>query len=204
MGTIICGSCGTENPDNVRFCKYCGTRLDVRSNIEGSPGAGSSEARICSKCGFVNPPGATNCEQCRINLSVVWNPEVIDAEARKNLEQQRHQKVLQNYSQDRTPPERKISSNFPLDSRYSTLRSIAALCRIIGYVFSGLGVLSGLFGAIIRLSDSFWMAIGVLIASLMGAVIVFVFWLIIAESISVILDIEENTRKTAVLLQGQQ
>ena len=29
MATIICDNCGTENPDNVKFCKQCGNQLPV-------------------------------------------------------------------------------------------------------------------------------------------------------------------------------
>ena len=203
MSTIVCESCGTVNPDNVKFCKQCGTRLIANKpqNVPATMEAAPSGNQVCTKCGYVNPAGATHCEQCHVNLSVIWDPAVLDEEARKNLERQRQQGVMQAAAVN-WPPRQKPGARLPvLENRYGTLRSIAALCRIIGYVFGGLGVISGLIGFIMNLSNSFLRATGTLLGALAGAVIVFVFWVIIAESISVILDIEENTRKSTVLLQ---
>ncbi len=35
--TIKCPKCRTDNPENSRFCADCGTRLDLREDIQGSP-----------------------------------------------------------------------------------------------------------------------------------------------------------------------
>jgi hypothetical protein len=43
-----------------------------------------------------------------------------------------------------------------------------------------------------------------LIGALIWAGIVYIFWRVIGEGISVLLDIEENTRRTAVLLQQKE
>lgn len=147
----------------------------------------------CEKCGTSNPGNVKFCKQC-------GNQLILNAATTAAFEQERPKKDF-----SRAPISAiRSSAAPPVGLRYGTLRSIAAICRIIGYALGGLGVLTGVLGAISRLSDSFLLAIGVLLGSLLGAAVVFVFWLIIAESISVILDIEENTRKTAVLLQQRE
>ena len=49
MKFMICSNCGTENPENARFCKQCGSKLvRVCANC-GSPLA--EDARFCNHCG---------------------------------------------------------------------------------------------------------------------------------------------------------
>lgn len=51
---MICTRCGTENPAGARFCKHCGTRLDVCAAC-GAPLA--PDSRFCNMCGAaVNAP----------------------------------------------------------------------------------------------------------------------------------------------------
>ena len=53
-GNMICTRCGTENPAGARFCKHCGTRLDVCAAC-GAPLA--PDSRFCNMCGAaVNAP----------------------------------------------------------------------------------------------------------------------------------------------------
>ena len=46
--SMRCTQCGKENPDDARFCAYCGTSLVV----------------VCSSCNAANPAGAAECAQC--------------------------------------------------------------------------------------------------------------------------------------------
>ncbi len=45
---MTCASCGTQNPDNARFCMSCGASL----------------APACPSCGTENPAGAKFCIEC--------------------------------------------------------------------------------------------------------------------------------------------
>lgn len=154
----------------------------------------------CEKCGTENPSNVKFCKQCGNQLILVEAGETAVS--------------------DPTPPTynpialagSEYKSPAPTNSgkRYSTLRTISAICRIMGYVFGGLGVLSAIFGGIAVLNNPYlryfspvFSAFGVFIGTLIWAAVVFVFWLIIAESISVVLDIEANTRRTAQLLEKQ-
>ena len=146
MATTICENCGTENPDNVAFCKGCGTPLP-------RPAAPSSNPASTSTLGSAYP----------------------------------------------TP-----ASSLGLERRYSALRTIAALCKAIGAIFTVL-VISG--GALLFINafydgDLFTSFVAV-VAILISAAATYIYFTAIAEIILVFLDIEENTRLTATLLKRQ-
>lgn len=46
--TIVCTTCGTENPPDARRCMNCGLAL----------------GRICAVCNHPNPPGVDHCQNC--------------------------------------------------------------------------------------------------------------------------------------------
>jgi len=51
-----CPSCGTVNPDGVKFCQDCGTKL------------GAPAKAFCGQCGEGNPPGTRFCGSCGAKL----------------------------------------------------------------------------------------------------------------------------------------
>jgi class 3 adenylate cyclase/predicted ATPase len=48
--TVFCSSCGSEQPDGMRFCGACGTRLPRRCTACGTP-APREDQRFCGDCG---------------------------------------------------------------------------------------------------------------------------------------------------------
>jgi hypothetical protein len=92
-----------------------------------------------------------------------------------------------------------VGVNLPAKRDYTALRGVAALCKIISWVFVGLAVLQVIGGVIVLLND-FLVGLGVIVGALIVGAIGYVFWRIIAESILVILDIEDNTRQTAIAI----
>ena len=64
MTTMICPSCGFENPKGMKFCGHCATLL----------------ANRCPSCGFENPPEFKFCGECATSLSrdshVAVTPEI--------------------------------------------------------------------------------------------------------------------------------
>ena len=50
---MICSGCGSDNPEDMRFCGQCGTAL----------------TNHCPNCGFDNPPGFKFCGECGTPLS---------------------------------------------------------------------------------------------------------------------------------------
>jgi class 3 adenylate cyclase/tetratricopeptide (TPR) repeat protein len=61
-----CGSCGTQNPEQARFCMSCGNAL----------------ASTCPSCGTENPPGAKFCIECGHSLTGPSAPAVADVDPR--------------------------------------------------------------------------------------------------------------------------
>ena len=62
-----CPSCGTDNPDDYRFCHKCGTDMTPVPGpvVEEEPAV---EGRICPGCGQVNPPDYLFCNMCGTGL----------------------------------------------------------------------------------------------------------------------------------------
>ena len=52
-----CPNCGTMNPEDVKFCQECGTKL-------GAPGKA-----FCPQCGAENAPGTKFCGSCGARVS---------------------------------------------------------------------------------------------------------------------------------------
>jgi hypothetical protein len=153
MTNVICENCGTENPNTVKFCKQCGTRL----------------------------------------LTTIAEPAMTAAPA------------LSPVSPAVGPPTDLI------EKRYGALRGIAGLCRALAIILAILAFLGGM-GSFLVISESILGLLGVdNSASMIGAVIgasisalvTYIFWSVIADIISVQLDIEENTRRSATLLERQ-
>lgn len=145
----------------------------------------------CEKCGTPNPGNVKFCKQCGNQLtfgsadSAAYTPE---------------------------PPKINPAARAPISiagssaaaqsgKRYGALRGIAGFCRLMGFIFVGLQGLGALYGIYVLFANSFLSGLGIIIGAAIGAGIAYIFWNIIAESISVLLDIEENTRQTASLLQ---
>lgn len=57
---IVCNNCGTENPDNARFCEECGNELDLI---------------YCPRCGHGNPSNAKFCLECGARLTEEKDPD---------------------------------------------------------------------------------------------------------------------------------
>lgn len=51
-----CPNCGTRNPDGLKFCQECGSRLGIVTKI------------TCPGCGFVNEAGTRFCGECGTRL----------------------------------------------------------------------------------------------------------------------------------------
>lgn len=62
MRDLICKNCGTENPEEARFCMECGMELE-------------KEAEPCPSCGTLNPHNAKFCNECGISLIEKEEPQ---------------------------------------------------------------------------------------------------------------------------------
>jgi len=83
---------------------------------------------------------------------------------------------------------------------YTALRGIANLCRILSWIAVGLAALQAL-GGLWVMTNSFLLGLTSVIAAIVGGGLLYILLQVVAESISVMLDIEANTRRAAVLLE---
>ena len=85
--------------------------------------------------------------------------------------------------------------------RYPVLKKLAGVLRALAWFSLALSVLTLVVMLLVAISTSdLRLAAGGLLAALYGALL-FIYFLILGESIQVALDIEENSRKTAQALE---
>jgi len=142
----------------------------------------------CAKCGQENSGGAQfYCMNCGASLKGI--PRVEPKLAQPIVGQSPQQTAYAS-----TPYAPSVYSA----SSYAGLRSIAALCSGLGWLvvgMTGLGVIGSL---IIMFNDNFLAGLGGILFSLVIGGLCFLFLRVIAEGISVFLDIEANSRQVAI------
>lgn len=71
---ITCLRCGRQNSPDVRFCDYCGERIEQK-NV------------VCANCGHSNPPGVRYyCDRCEQPLVAVESEPVPDTVAKEETQ----------------------------------------------------------------------------------------------------------------------
>ncbi|PIS27843.1 MAG: hypothetical protein COT43_08455 [Candidatus Marinimicrobia bacterium CG08_land_8_20_14_0_20_45_22] len=94
-----------------------------------------------------------------------------------------------------------VESNVNIEHRFETLVTTGKITSFIGWIITGIGLLALLVGLLyLAQGDS---ATVTLISGVIG-VITGIMWIAIGQSISCFVAIEENTRKTAVLLAREK
>jgi hypothetical protein len=156
----------------------------------------------CTNCGAENPTNVNFCKQCGNKLKNEGQTAgpAMSATTTAPIKEQPI------YARSDTPmtPVQTRQQDVKMEKRYSALRGIATLCQALAIASAIIVVLFGVISFFVLLSESFSMAISTVVGALILAAIVYIVWRIIGESISVLLDIEENTRQTAFLLQNRQ
>jgi uncharacterized membrane protein YvbJ len=156
----------------------------------------------CANCGAENPTHVNFCRQCGSKLKneeQAADPPIAATTTAPIKEQPVYAR-----SGTLTTPTQARQSDAEKEKRYGALRGIATMCQALAIASAIIIVLLGVILFFVLLSESFSMAISTVTGALLSAAIVYIVWRIIGESISVLLDIEENTRQTAFLLQNRQ
>lgn len=134
----------------------------------------------CENCGTVNPDNVKFCKQCGNRLPVTT--PMSSAE------------IPSMYSSDQPVA-------FQMERRYGALRGIAAFLKTLGIILAVLTLAGGAIYFFLLVDDSFFIALVSLIGAVISALLTYLLFLVMSEIISVQLDIEENTRRTAALLE---
>jgi hypothetical protein len=162
----------------------------------------------CQACGEQNPTTSKFCRSCGIKLeiasaSVEQTSDIADSQPQWSASQ-----MAVSSPKTKPPTVREGTSRSKGDqqqsgnklSDYAALRSIAALCRTLSWIAIGLAALQAI-GGLVVMSDSFLAGLAVIMAAAIGGGLLYILLQVIAESISVILDIEANTRRAASVLE---
>lgn len=213
-----CSNCGAQNPEEYQFCNKCGTSL--RETHTTSVGAEPLvKIRICPKCGQMSPSYAWHCYACGETLGVSTIEEVKASEvhypeevyASKNADQpgmdnegNRERSIRSIPDQFRQQTEYGTNRGFTTQTEssnsYGALRGIASLCRTLSNIVA---VIAG-FGAFLCLfiiGDNIVLGLGGIFFCVILGGFFYVILRIIAEGVSVILDIEVNSRQTSANTQ---
>lgn len=150
----------------------------------------------CENCGTENVSGVKFCKQCGNKLERSDQTAVAGQSSAPATAKERSGSFTS--TAQRTTP---VShSTVRAENKYTALRGIARLCRTLSWIFVGLASLIAL-GGLVAMFDSFLAGVGTIIGAAVWGAVAYIFWQIVAESISVLLDIEANTRRTAALLE---
>jgi len=165
------------------------------------------QVRICTSCGEQNPENTWECVNCGETLSV----KTLTALNNGAVENPDHETAAQSEKPlKRTSPNKKnvlktseYSASSWSSKRYKALSGISSLCTGLSRLMLGLAGL-GIFGGLqVIVSQSLPTIFGflIIIVSIIGGAATYIFFRVLAEGISVFLDIESNTRATAMNVQ---
>jgi len=142
----------------------------------------------CPRCQTVNPGSSAYCISCGWPLEGAASSAPVPPAA-------------QPYA---SAPQRSYSPSGPsmvVEQRYKTLRIISTFLTVLAWIFLVLGVVGGIISAII--GSDYYGGLGFLtvLGGILGGGLSFAMFKAYAELLHLAIDIEENTRRTAELLQ---
>jgi hypothetical protein len=91
----------------------------------------------------------------------------------------------------------------PITPRYASLPLVSLLMKLLGFLTLGFGVAVFLFGIYAMISRGSMAALGMFLLQLFGCVVLSIILIALADLIHVLLDIEDNTRRSADALRGE-
>jgi hypothetical protein len=167
------------------------------------------KVRVCEACGQHNPEDAWYCSNpnCGESLPQSAITELDDSLVKlsppppepPDVRASRVAAELSRTHHDTSPASGLSASETP---RYGALRGIASLCTglgVLALVLAGLGLLAGF--VMMTVGGGFLPGFGVIIVSVATGGFYYIVLRVVAEGISVFVDIEENTRHTALYVQ---
>ncbi len=204
MAMVTCPNCGHPNADMAKFCAKCGNKLTPAETLV--MGAVDDSAPLPP----ARPPVISAKEQAAFDAPVT-GPGAMPPPRPASASAPAY--TPPSYTPPAyTPPPAVVP---PLASgpaaapaaagghRFVAMRTIAGLANILAIVSAVLGFLGGLIAG--------WQAIGGPLGILGGLIVCaiagglgWVYWRLLGEGIWVILDIEANTRRSAVALEERR
>jgi len=165
-------------------------------------------SKVCPKCGMLNAEDRVVCTNCGTVLPLTA-PAAAQAQ------------VVPAPTQAYTAPNQAVPIPVPLyapaqsmpKKRYGVLRTVSGILNVLAWVSLAFGILGGLLGGLFGMGSMFRDnaagagVFGALLGIVGGAILGVIWFMILkysAEFIQLAIDIEENTRHTAELLEKMQ
>ncbi|HSN94977.1 MAG TPA: zinc ribbon domain-containing protein [Anaerolineaceae bacterium] len=165
-------------------------------------------SKICPKCGMVNADDRVVCSNCGTVLpAVAQGPQGQPVPAPTQAYTAPNQPIPVPVP---VPPYAPVQS-MP-KKRYGVLRTVSGILDVLAWISLIAGILGGLLGGFLgfgsMMRDNFGGGVFGGLLGLLGGAILGVIWFVLfkysAELIHLAIDLEENTRRTADLLDKMQ
>jgi len=141
----------------------------------------------CPRCKAINTGDSAFCISCGAPLEASTPPTPAAP-------------FVQSYQTQSSSP---VSADVPLvmiEERYKTLRAISSFLTVLAWIFL---VIGGLSGIMMGLSQDTGMGLLFVLAGILAGGLLFSIVKAYAELLQIAIDIEENTRLTAELLERE-
>lgn len=168
-----------------------------------------SVIKVCAKCETDNLAGARYCLNCGSPLeqAAAWpergsqrseTQEGSNALSKQQVAQQAPiRRPLASWGSEQ--PGAYAASSYAAKN-YGAMRSIAELCRLVSYLIVAVAVL-GMLAGVVGMLNSVMAGFALIVTSALFGAFSYIIFRLLGEGISVIIDIEANTRRTAQLLE---
>jgi ribosomal protein S27AE len=170
-------------------------------------------SKVCPKCGMLNADDRVVCTNCGTVLpaNVASAPQGQPVPAPTQTYNAANQPIPVPVPVPAPVPVYAPALNMP-KKRYGVLRTVSGILNVLAWISFVFGVLGGLLGGIFGIGamsgrNAGTSVFGVL-AGILGGLILGLIWFVLfkysAEIIHLAIDVEENTRRTADLLDKMQ
>ena len=215
MSIVSCPNCGHPNVDSAKFCAKCGNKL---TSGETMVMGGASDPNLpLPSPGPSGPPRREPAPSMSPKEQAAFSPPTPAYTPPPSRPPVAPLPAAPAPAPAYTPGAGSYGGGQPAapmvepaagGHRYVAMRTIAGLCNVLAIISLILGFLGGLvWGYILGsnlLGGGIFGAIGGLIAGAIAGGLGWIYWRLLGEGIWVILEIADNTRRTAAALERQQ
>ena len=204
MSIISCPNCGHPNAYSAKFCAKCGNKLNTSAETVVMSNQGDSGVTYPPAPPREATPPISAKEQAAYNPPPAYTPPRPLVALVPATPVPAYTPGAGSYGDQPAAPSDEPSAG---GHRFVAMRTIAGLCNVLAIISLVLGFLGGLVWGYILGSNFIGLIGGVLGGLIVGAIaggLGWVYWRLLGEGIWVILEIADNTRRTAAALERQQ
>lgn len=210
MSIVSCPNCGHPNVDSAKFCAKCGNKL---TSGETMVMGGASDPNLpLPSSGPSSPPRREPAPSMSAKEQAAFSPPTPAYTPPPSRPPVAPLPAAPAPAPAYTPGAGSYGGGQPAapmvepaagGHRFVAMRTIAGLANILAWISLVLGILGGLFWIFTAGFGFISLLMGLIGGAIVGG-LGWVYWRLLGEGIWVILDIADNTRRTAAALERQQ